>query len=120
MIPPTWVVLQLSFVATSALLASRISRVGFAKASFTPNGTSDGAIARTMIFLAEPAGPCTINPSISTLSSVPTGRRVETLATNPGAAVGVTVGVAVAVGVGVGVGVAVGVGVGVGMGAAWV
>jgi hypothetical protein len=53
-----------------------------------------------MIFFAEPCGPCTMNPSIRTLSSVPTGSRVETLATKPGVAVGIGVGVEVGVGVG--------------------
>jgi hypothetical protein len=37
-----------------------------------------------MIFLVEPFGPSTMNPSISTLSSVPTGSRVATLPTKPG------------------------------------
>ncbi len=71
-----------------------------------------------MIFLVEPFGPRTMNPSISTLSPVPTGRRVATLPTRPGVGegVGVWVGVEVGVGVGVGVGVALDVGVGVGVG----
>ena len=73
-------------------------------------------MARTIIFLAEPTGPCTIKPSISTLSSAPTGSRVETFSTNPGVEVGVGVGVEVMVGVAVGVEVAVGVGVGVEVG----
>jgi hypothetical protein len=42
-----------------------------------------------MIFLIDPAGPWTMSPSMSTSSPVPTGRRVETLPTNPGVAVGV-------------------------------
>src|SRR6476646_6803636 len=54
-----------------------------------------------------------MNPSISTFSPVPTGRRVETLATRPTAGVAVAVGVAVGGG---GVAVAVGVGVGDGIG----
>src|SRR4051794_26771159 len=102
MMPPACVVRQSLFVATIALLPSWISKVGFANASGIPKGISDGPIARTRIFLVEPAGPWTIKPSIKTSSSVPTGRRVETLATNPGVAVavGVAVGVAEAVGVG--------------------
>src|SRR6476646_6586516 len=55
-----------------------------------------------------------MKPSIRTLSSVPTGRRVETFATRPG--VGVGLGVPVGVGLGVSVGVGVGVPVGVGVG----
>src|SRR3954464_15893848 len=75
-------------------------------------------MARTITFLAEPAGPCTIKPSISTLSSAPTGSRVETFSTNPGPAVEVGIGVGdeVVVGVGVGVEVAVGAGAGVEVG----
>src|SRR3954463_1349552 len=53
-----------------------------------------------MIFLTDPTGPWTMTPSIRTLSSVATGRRVETLATRPG--VGGGVGVPPGVGVGVG------------------
>src|SRR3954463_14055097 len=48
-----------------------------------------------MIFLIEPTGPWTIKPSIRTLSSVPTGSRVETFATRPGAGVGEGVSVGV-------------------------
>src|SRR3954463_13433987 len=55
-----------------------------------------------MIFLTDPTGPWTMTPSIRTLSSVATGRRVETFATRPG--VGVGVGVPPGVGVGVGEG----------------
>src|SRR5438270_8738157 len=102
MIPPTWVVFQSLFDATFTLFASKISRVGLTSASLIPKPASDGPIARTMIFLVEPAGPWTMKPSIKTLSSVPTGSRVDTLATKPA---GVAVGVAVDVGVGVGVGV---------------
>src|SRR5437660_409733 len=118
MIPPTWVVFQSLFDATFTLFASKISRVGLASASLIPKPASDGPIARTMIFLVEPAGPWTMKPSIKTLSSVPTGSRVETLATKPGVAVGVGVAAGVAVGVGeaVGAGLAVGVAVGVGVG----
>ena len=72
-------------------------------------------MARTIIFLAEPTEPWTIKPSISTLSSAPTGSRVETFSTNPGAEVGVGIGVGVEVVVGVAVGVEVAVGVGVGV-----
>src|SRR4051812_38676772 len=117
--PPSWVVFQSSFVATMALVESWISKVGFASASVIPKGRSEGPIARTMIFLVEPSGPWTMNPSINTFSSRPTGRRVETLPTSPGVAVGVGPGVAVAVGLAVAVAVAVGVadGVGVGRGA---
>src|SRR5690349_7413033 len=90
-----------------ALLESWISKVGFFKASAIPKGISDGPMARMMIFLIEPAGPWTMKPSIKALSSLPTGRRVETLPTRPGVelavAVGVALGVAVAVAVGVGV-----------------
>ena len=79
-----------------------------------------GPSARTMIFLVEPFGPRTMNPSISTLSPVPTGRRVATLPTKPGVGEGVGVWVGVGTGLGVGVGVGVGVtldaGVGVGLG----
>src|SRR5205085_2546425 len=60
-------------------------------------------IARTIIFLEEPCPPWTMKPCISTFSPVPTGRRVDTLPTKPG----VAVGVAVAVGVGVGPGLTV-------------
>src|ERR1700716_2126681 len=91
--PPTCVVFQLSFVATVALLASWIPSVGLARASAIPKGTNDGPIARTRIFLVEPAGPCTMKPSINALSPVPTGRRVETLPTKPGVPAGVGVGV---------------------------
>src|SRR3954468_7794811 len=95
------------------LVPSYISRVGFTRASAIPNGINDGPIARTIIFLAEAGGPWTMNPSIRTLSSVPTGRRVETLATRPGATVGEAVGPGVALAVAVAVGVAVAVAVGV-------
>src|SRR3954454_24112037 len=105
--PPTWVVFQLSLLATIALVESWISRVGFASASVIPNGMSDGPIARTIIFLLEPPGPWTIKPSINTFSPVPTGRRVEMLPTTPAA------GEAVGVGVTPGEGVAVAPGVGV-------
>src|SRR2546421_12570077 len=71
-------------------------------------------MARTIIFLAEPTGPWTIKPSISTLSSAPTGSRVETFSTNPGAEV--VVGVAVGAGGGGGGGGAGGGGVGGGCG----
>src|SRR3954451_5234982 len=110
--PPSWVVFQSSLVATMALVESWISKVGFASASVIPKGRSEGPIARTMIFLVEPSGPWTMNPSINTFSSRPTGRRVETLPTSPGVAVGVAAGVAVAVGLAVGVGDGVGVGTG--------
>src|SRR3954465_14927514 len=113
--PPTWVVFQSSFVAIMALVESWISKVGFASASVIPNGRSEGPIARTMIFLAEPSGPWTMNPSINTFSSTPTGRRVETLPTRPGVAVGVAAGGAVAVGLAVGVGDGVGVVTGAGL-----
>src|SRR5687768_13576805 len=95
MIPPTWVFRQSLFDAINALLPSRISSVGLANASVTPNWVRNGPSARTMIFLVEPFGPRTMNPSMSTLSSVPTGRRVATLATKPDAGVGVGVGVGV-------------------------
>src|SRR5436190_5267794 len=65
-----------------------------------------------MIFLVDPCGPWTMNPSISTPSPVPTDNRVETLPTKPGVAVAVAVGVTVAVAVAVAVGVAVAVAVG--------
>src|SRR2546421_10874944 len=71
-------------------------------------------MARTIIFLAEPTGPWTIKPSISTLSSAPTGSRVETFSTNPGAEV--VVGVAVSAGGGGGGGGGGGVGGGGGGG----
>src|SRR5215212_5289399 len=76
-----------------------------------PKGIKDGPMARTRIFLVEPAGPWTMNPSIKALSPVPTGSRVETLPTRPGMAVGVTAGVTATVAAGVAVGVAVAVGV---------
>src|SRR3954471_2014167 len=116
MMPPTCVVFQSSLEAILLLLASKISRVGLDIASVIPKGTSDGPIARIRIFFVEPAGPWAIKPSISTFSFVPTGSRVETLATRPaGVAAGVPVGVAVAVAVGCGVGVGVAAGVGVGV-----
>src|SRR3954463_1679795 len=118
MMPPSCVVAQLSFEAILVLLESKISRVGSATASAIPKGISDGPIARTRIFLIEPPAPWTMNPSISALSPVPTGRRVEMLATKPGVGVAVPTGVAVAVGATVAVGVAVGAGVGVGDGGA--
>src|SRR6476646_8408197 len=105
MIPPNCVLFQSLLDAIRALLLSRISRVGFASASVIPKGRSDGPIARTMIFLVDPLGPCTMNPSIRTSFPVPTERRVEILLTRP------TVGVAVAVAVGVAAGVAVAVAV---------
>src|SRR6476646_7767224 len=116
MIPPTCVVFQLSFDAIFVLVASKISRVGLATASGIPKGINDGPMARMRIFLIEPAGPWTMNPSIRTLSSVPTGSRVEMLATRPGGALGDAVGVAVAVAVGEGVPVAVAVAVAVAVG----
>lgn len=110
--PPTWIVFQLSFDPIRALLELKIPRVGLAKASAIPKALSDGPIARTTIFLVELDGPWTMIPSIKTLSPVPTGRRVETLTTRPGEAVGVAVGVALgfAVAVAVALGVAVAVG----------
>src|SRR6476646_7933364 len=111
MIPPTCVVFQLSFDAIFVLVASKISRVGLATASGIPKGINDGPMARMRIFLIEPAGPWTMNPSIRTSSPVPTGSRVEMLATRPGGALGVAVGVAVGDAVGVAVAVAVGEGV---------
>src|SRR4051812_48254638 len=118
MIPPTCVVFQLSFDAIWVLLELKIPRVGLATASGIPKGISDGPTARTRIFLIEPEGPWTMNPSIKALSPVPTGSRVETLATRPGVVVGVVVAVAVAVGfavaVAVGFTVAVAVAVAVG------
>src|SRR6476469_4057700 len=90
MIPPNCVLFQSLFDAIRTLLEFRIARVGLASASVMPKGRSDGPIARTMIFLVEPFGPWTMNPSIRTLSPVPTERRVEMLPTRP------LVGVAVA------------------------
>src|SRR5687768_14276655 len=110
MIPPTCVFRQSLFDAINALLASRISSVGFANASVTPNWVRNGPSARTMIFLVEPFGPRTMKPSMSTLSPVPTGRRVATFATKPGVAPGVGEGPGVGVGVGLGVGVGAGPG----------
>src|SRR3982751_5297384 len=112
MMPPICVVFQLSLDAIWTLLELKIVRVGLARASGIPNGLSEGPIARTRIFLVEPAGPWMINPSIKALSPVPTGSRVETLATRPGVAVGVPVGVAVVLGVAVAVAVAVAAGLG--------
>src|SRR6476661_4737723 len=114
MIPPTWVVFQLSFDAISTLFLSRISSVGLANASVIPKGMSDGPMARTMIFFFDPVGPWTMNPSIRTSFPAPTGSRVATLLTRPtGTAVAVDVAVAVAVAVGVEVAVAVAVAVAV-------
>src|SRR5437588_12663199 len=102
--------IQLSFASRSAPEPSRNSRVG--SASF-PARVNDGPIARTMTFLFWL--PVTIKPAIKTLSPVPTGNRVEMLASTvsvPGVAVGVAVGVGGGVGVGDGVGFGVGGGVG--------
>src|SRR5947209_511881 len=91
--------IQLSFVSRSAPEASCSSRMGLAS---LPASANDGPIARTMTFLFW--FPVTIKPAIKTLSPVPTGKRVEMLAsTVGGAGVGVAVAVAVVVGVGVGV-----------------
>src|SRR3954469_20062393 len=114
MIPPNCVLFQLLFDAIKPLLEFRISRVGLASASVIPKGSSDGTMARMMIFFADPLGPWTMNPSIRALSPLPTGRRVETLPTTPG--LGVADGVAVAAGVAVAFGVAVAVAVGLGVG----
>src|SRR6478735_3654629 len=103
MIPPICVLFQSSFLAM-VVLESWISNVGLPMASAIPNGTSDGPIARTMIFFIEAGGPWTMNPSIKMLSPVRTGRRVEMLVTSPGLAVGLALGVALAVAVAVGVG----------------
>src|SRR5436190_13715691 len=115
MSPPNCVRFQSLFDAIRALLEFRISRVGLPSASVTPKGTSDGPIVRTMIFLVEPFGPWTMNPSIRTLSPVPTERRVEMLPTRPlvGVAVAVAVGVAAGLAVAVAVAVAVAFGVAV-------
>src|SRR6476469_3646106 len=98
MIPPNIVLFQSLFEAISALLESRISKVGLASASVIPKGRSDGPIARTMIFFFDPLGPWTMKPSMRTLFPVPTERRVEMLPTRPavGVGVGVALGVAVA------------------------
>src|SRR6478752_3885905 len=115
MMPPTWVVFQLSLEAIFVLVESKMSKVGLRTASAIPKGTREGPIARIRIFLVDPAGPSTMSPSINALSPMPTGSRVETLATSPAVAVGVAVGVAVPPGVAVGVAVAVAVGVAVGV-----
>src|SRR6478609_7361394 len=118
MIPPNCVLFQSLFDAIRALLELRISSVGLASASVIPKGSNDGPIARMIIFLFEPLGPCTMNPSIRALSPVPTGRRVETLPTSPVPGVAVAVAVGVAAGVDVAVAVALGVAVAVALGVA--
>src|SRR6476469_10199921 len=110
MIPPNCVLFQSLFDAIRALLELRISSVGLASASVIPKGSNDGPIARMIIFLFEPLGPCTMNPSIRALSPVPTGRRVETLPTSPVPGVAVAVAVGVAAGVDVAVAVALALG----------
>src|SRR3954462_7356888 len=113
MMPPSCVVFQSLLNPIWALLELNIPRVGLRSASVIPKRMSDGPIARTRIFLVEPAGPWTMNPSIKALSPVPAGSRVETLPTRPGVEVAVGVPVAVAVGLAVAVAVAVAVGLAV-------